>query len=342
MLYYVAREQHRYTIDRLLGSIVQAGRQPPDHLRVATYEELLAVKRAPIGSYVFTDLDRLTPYEIEAAAEIARAVQNADERAIVSNWPHRVLGRYALLRRLHEAGLNDSNVWRLDEERMPSGYPVFIRREQDALGPETPLLHNESEYRAAIAQLRDRGHPLLGRIAVQFCDSADATGTYRKYGALYFRGDVVPQHLFLSREWMVKRSTLELSPDMMAEEETYVFDNPHVDQIRAIFALAETDFGRIDYTIVDGRVQTFEINTNPNFPRMRLDPDGRLRRRLHAVERTLAGFKAMDGGTTRLGVVRFRTPKPKLHRLRNRSIGRRARDLAALARWRMNALLNRR
>lgn len=342
MLYYVAREQHRYTIDRLLGSIVQAGRRPPDHLRVATYEELLAVKRAPIGSYVFTDLDRLTPYEIEAAAEIARAVQNADQRAIVSNWPHRVLGRYALLRRLHEAGMNDSNVWRLDEERMPSGYPVFIRREQDALGPETPLLHNESEYRAAIAQLRDRGRPLLGRIAVQFCDSADGTGTFRKYGALYFRGDVVPQHLFLSREWMVKRSTLELSPDMMAEEENYVFDNPHADQIRAIFALAETDFGRIDYTIVDGRVQTFEINTNPNFPRMRLDPDGRLRRRLHVVERTLAGFKAMDGGTTRRGVIRFRTPKPKLHRLRNRSVWRRARDLAALARWRVNALLNRR
>src|SRR5919108_466621 len=164
MLYYVAREQHRYTIDRLLRTIADAGRQPPDHLRVATYEGLLAVKRAPIGSYVFTDLDRLTPYELEAATKIAHAVQNADERAI-------------------------------------------------------------------------------------------------------------------------------------------------------------------------------EINTNPNFPRMRLDPDGRLRRRLHVVERTLAGFKAMDGGTTRSGLTRFRTPKPKIHRLRNRSLWRRASDLATLARWRANVLL---
>ena len=94
--------------------------------------------------------------------------------------------------------------------------------------------------------------------------------------------------------------------------------------------------------MVGGRVQTFEINTNPNFPRMRLDPDGRLRRRLHVVERTLAGFRAMDGGTTGAGLTRFRTPKPKLHRLRNRSIGRRAGDLAALIRWRAQALLGRR
>lgn len=342
MLYYVAREQHRYTIDRLLRTIREAGGHPPAHLRVATYEGLLAVKRAPIGSYVFTDLDRLTSYEIEAATQIAHAVRHADARAIISNWPHRVLGRYALLRRLHEAGMNDYNVWRLDEERMPTGYPVFIRREQDALGPETPLLRDESEYRAAVAHLAERGRALMGRIAVQFCRSADESGTYRKYGALYFRGEIVPQHLFLSRDWMVKRSTLELTPDMMAEEERYVFENPHAEQIRAIFALAETDFGRIDYTVVDGRVQTFEINTNPNFPRMRLDPDGRLRRRLHVIEQTLLGFKAMDGGATHTGLTRFRTPKPKLHRLRNRSIWRRAGDLATLVRWRANALLNRR
>ena len=203
MLYYVAREQHRYTIDRLLRTIREAGGQPPAHLRVASYEELLAVKRAPIGSYVFTDLDRLTPYELEAATKIAHAVRNADEQVIVSNWPHRVLGRYALLRRLHEAGLNSYNVWRLDEQRMPTAYPVFIRREQDALGPETPLLHDEGEYRAAVALLHVRGWASAGRVAVQFCQSADETGTYRKYGALHFRGDVVPQHLFLSRDCQV-------------------------------------------------------------------------------------------------------------------------------------------
>ena len=30
------------------------------------------------------------------------------------------------------------------------------------------------------------------------------------------------------------------------------------------FALANIDYGRIDYGIVDGQVQTFEINNNPS------------------------------------------------------------------------------
>jgi hypothetical protein len=341
MLYYVARELHRYTIDRLIGSLRAAGRRPPGFLRVLSYESLLAAKRAPLGSYVFSDLDRLTPYEIEAATQIARALRDADPDVLISNWPNRVLGRYALLRRLHETGMNGFNVWRLDEARMPEAFPVFIRREQDALGPETPLLHDAQEYLAAVADLQSRGAAMAGRIAVQYLQQADANGTFRKYGALYFRGKVVPQHLFFSREWMVKRSTVAFTGEMMAEEERYVFDNPHEQQIRAVFELAETDFGRIDYTVVDGRLVIFEINTNPQFPRMRLDDDGRLKRRLHAVEGALEGFRSIDGGSRRAGLVKFKTPKPKLHRLRDRSIWRRVRDTADLAGWRIDALLRR-
>jgi hypothetical protein len=341
MLYYVSRELHRYTIDRFLNSFRLSRLAPPPFLRVLSYETLLAVKRAPIGNYVFTDLDRLTGYEIDAATEIARAIHAGDSGAVISNWPNRVLGRYALLRRLYESGLNSFNVWRLDEERVPDRFPVFIRREQDALGPETPLLHDVAEYRAAIDQLQGLGKGLTGRIAVQYCQAPDANGIYRKYGAFYFRGHVVPQHLFVSRNWLVKRSTMELSPEMVAEEEHYVFDNPHAEHLRKVFELAETDFGRADYAVVDGRIEIYEINTNPNFPRMRLEQDARVRRRLHAVEGVVDGFRVLDGAQTSKGLIRFRTPKPKLHRLRNRSVWRRGRDMAAACKWRTLALLGR-
>ena len=143
MLHYVTRELHRYTIDAFLTAYRRAGVALPLAIRPVTYETLLALKRAPMGNYLFTDLDRLSGFEIDAAAEIAKAVAAADPRATISNWPNRVLGRYTLLRRLHEAGINSFNIWRLDEARAPDAYPVFIRREQDALGPETPLLHDE-------------------------------------------------------------------------------------------------------------------------------------------------------------------------------------------------------
>jgi hypothetical protein len=334
MLYYVTRELHSYTIDDFLACFRRCGLAVPDFVRPITYETLFANKRAPIGNYVFTDLDRLTGYEIDAAAEIARALSAVSDAAVI-NWPNRVLGRYALLRRLREAGLNSFDVWRLDEHRTPTHFPVFIRREQDALGPESRLLHDEAEYRAAIEALQESGKGLGGRIAVQFCQQPDAGGLYRKHGAFCFRGQVVPQHLFLSTDWNVKRSSIQLSPAMIEEEERYVFGNPHAEQLRAIFALAQIDFGRVDYAIVDHRIEVFEINTNPTFPRMRLDRRERARRRHHAVEGVVAGFRSFDQPIAAGGLVRFRMPKPKLHRLRERSVRRRLNDLLTGLKWRL-------
>lgn len=334
MLYYVTRELHSYTIDDFLACFRSYGMAPPDFLRPISYETLFANRRAPIGNYVFTDLDRLSGYEIDAAAKIAHAVAAVPGAAIV-NWPNRVLGRYALLRRLYEARLNTFDIWRLDEERAPARYPVFIRREQDALGPESELLRDEGEYRAAVAALQDSGKGLSGRVAVEFRQQPDADGIYRKYGAFCFRGQIVPQHLFLSKNWNVKRSSIELSPAMIEEEERYVFGNPHAEQLRAVFDLAHIDFGRADYAIVNGRIEIFEINTNPTFPRMRLDRKERARRRHHAVEGVVAGFRSFDQPIAAAGLVRFRTPKPKLHRLRARSIRRRLKDLLTGLKWRL-------
>jgi len=340
MLYYVVREFHRYTIDKFLHSLRAKGCSS-EILRVATYETLFALKRAPIGNYIFTDIDRLTPFEIDAAGEIVKGLRKVDPTVRIANEPNRVLGRYALLRRLHEAGLNSFNVWRLDEERMPTNYPVFIRREQDALGAESPLLRNADEFRAEISRLYAVGKGMAGRIAVQFCDSGDATGTYRKYGAFCFGGLVVPQHLVVADQWMVKRGMAALTPELIAEEERYVFDNPHAEHLRTVFALAGIDFGRADYCVADGRVEVFEINTNPGFPSARNPNDGRMVRRNHVIGGVLSGFASLDGDTKCSGLAKFHFPKPKLHRLRDRSAWRRISDRAIGLRWRLQALTGR-
>ena len=339
MLHYVTRELHAYTIEEFLDCFRQCHLVPPDFIRPVTYETLLANKRAPIGNYVFTDLDRMTGYELDAVTEIARALSATAPEAIIANWPNRVLGRYPLLRSLKVAGVNSFDVWRLDEERVPSAYPVFIRREQDAFGPESDLLHTEAEYRSAVEALQTAGKGLAGRIAVEFRQRADDQGLFRKYGAFCFGNRIVPHHLFLSKDWNVKRSTIELSPAMIEEEEHYVFDNPHADQLLAVFQRAQIDFGRADYALVDGRIEIFEINTNPSFPRMRLDRPARAKRRHHSVEGVVAGFRSLDPGISHQGLVKFRTPKPKLHRLRARSIGRRLRDIATGIQWRLGGLL---
>ncbi|HKP24546.1 MAG TPA: hypothetical protein VJV39_11830 [Dongiaceae bacterium] len=333
MLYYVTRELYSSTIDRLLGSFEKSWLPRLAFLQQVSYETLFALNSAPLGNYVFTDIDRLTGYEIDAAAEIARSIARAAPTALISNSPHRVLNRYTLLRRLYESGINSFNVWRLDEERAPTAYPVFIRREQDALGPESPLLHNENEYRAAVAALQAAGKGLTGRVAVQFLPNADQHGIYRKYGAFCMRGRVVPQHLMTANSWSVKRETRARPEDLTDEEERYARDNPHADHIRRIFALAEIDFGRVDYCVVNGRVEVFEINTNPTFPRARITRDRKMIRRKIVIEGLVAGFRDLDAGHHDSGTVRFLTPMPNLHRLRGRSMARQIKDRLAWLRW---------
>jgi hypothetical protein len=333
MLYYVTREQHSYTIDRLLASFTGEWLPRPAFIRTISYETLFDLKRAPIASYVFTDLDRLTGFEIDAATEIAAAVAAADPGIRIWNWPNRTLARYPLLRRLYETGINTFNVWRLDEERVPTAYPVFIRREQDALGPESGLLYNESEFHAAVTALLQSGMGLTGRIAVQYISSQDDNGLHRKYGAFRFGDRIVPQHLMASDSWIVKRALTKRAPALVEEERRFVSDNPHADQLMRIFDLAKIDFGRADYCISNGRIQIFEINTNPQFPRAQIPQDEFMFRRKLVVHGIVAGFGGLDAASTVRGLVHFRTPKPKLHRLVSRSLKRRCRDWATLWRW---------
>ncbi|HEY1385609.1 MAG TPA: hypothetical protein VGF43_18430 [Dongiaceae bacterium] len=338
MLYYVTRELHSYTIDKLLASFATSWLPRPEFVQPVSYETLLALKRAPIGNYVFTDVDRLSGYEVDAAAEIVKSVTAAAPAALISNPPHRVLNRYALLRRLYESGINSFNVWRLDEERAPTAYPVFIRREQDALGPESGLLRNEGEYRAAVAALQASGKGLTGRIAVQYVSTAGGDGLHRKYGVFGIRGRMVPQNLMTAESWVVKSDSRDPDADMTEEEERFVTANPHADQLREIFRIAHIDFGRVDYGIVDGRIEVFEINTNPTFSRARITHDRKMIRRKLTIEGLVAGFRDLDAGRHGSGVVRFKTPKPKLHRLRNRSWSRRIKDRIAYARWWLESL----
>ena len=43
--------------------------------------------------------------------------------------------------------------------------------------------------------------------------------------------------------------------------------NPHREQLARIFSVARAEYGRIDYAVRDGRVQTWEINLHPTIGR---------------------------------------------------------------------------
>jgi len=230
-------------------------------IRTRTYDEVLASDFVPAGTYVFADIECLSPERAQWLARVWRELERSGSRLL--NHPTRSLHRYELLRRLHEQGSNAFDLQRLTEARAPRRWPVFLRDLVHHTGNLTPLLHDPVELEKALETLL--GEECYSREAlavVEFCDTADSAGIYRKFSAFHVGGRVIPRHVFFAHDWMLKWPVL-LEPELLEEERHYVEENPHESEIRRIFELAQIDYGRIDYSMLDGQMQVWEINTHP-------------------------------------------------------------------------------
>jgi hypothetical protein len=214
------------------------------------------------GTYIFSQTETLS----RGLANVLRRIcDDLRGRAgfRVLNQPGRSLGRYDLLHTLHREGLNSFQVFRLDPHTTPVRLPVFIRRERDNCGSQTRLLRTPEEYQAAVRAIGPDDGREEKCLIVEFCNTADPHGTYRKYSVVIVGDCLVPRHLLFGNTWMTKWVGESLTAEQILEERQFVDQNPHAEQLRKIFALANIQYGRIDYALLDGKVQTWEINTNP-------------------------------------------------------------------------------
>ena len=226
------------------------------------YEHLYSRDVLPGGTYIFTDFDRLPPAQLAKLHKLWDWFDTIDADIRRFNDPRRALFRFDLLRRLHEAGINDFNVYRLGDWREVRRFPVFIRKEKHQKEPVTGLLHDRFALAEAVAQLGSSGdHANI--IVVEFCNEPFADGRYRKYGAFRVGDAHYVQHCYISKHWYIKSGTAELGVAEIAEAMEYRDSNPHAAQLREIFDIAGIEYGRIDYGVAGGRVQEYEINTNP-------------------------------------------------------------------------------
>ncbi|MGI9388969.1 MAG: hypothetical protein ACR2O1_02835 [Boseongicola sp.] len=259
-----------------------------------SYSKLFGEREIPSSTLIFTDFDHLHSYEIDAASIAMNAAIEAFPNTKVLNRPQKVHQRTALLSHLRKTGLNDIEVTRIDTGEVPETYPVFIREEDGCGGPETGILQNETEFRAAVQDLTNSGRTLAGRVALSFSAQTDADGFYRKYGAFVIGKRIVPQHILRSTDWVVKSGNKQTSSAFIEEELDYVANNPHEDELRRVADAVNIDYGRIDYGIHDDRIVIFEINTNPTFPNFLFgDPDREARRGIVAQQLTEA-FQEID------------------------------------------------
>jgi hypothetical protein len=268
------------------------GAELRDTLVSVHYEDLLDDPDPVDATYCFADLELLTDDELERAAKVREQLRARG--CAVLNDPEHTLRRVDLLRELRRDGTNDFTVYRVVESLDACRYPVFLRAEHDHAGRRSDLLHSRNEVERAREALR-AADPELDKdlLVVEFCDTADEHGIYRKYSAFAVGDAIIARHLFFSRDWQVKHADLR-DESMIAEEREFVETNPHRDVVRSIFDLAGVGYGRIDYAFHDGRIQVWEINTNPMIlipPTKKGAPPnrGRVHQALRSAARTIAG-----------------------------------------------------
>lgn len=246
--------------------------------RILYYEDLAGEKEFPAGTYVLSALDQLNPATADLLSEIYQQLKDTPGIRFLNN-PKKTLQRFDLLTELNRRGMNEFRVVRAGSGASHLRFPVFLRNERLHEGALSPLLNSESEIRQAIGRALVQGHKLRDLLIVEFCDTASETGYYRKYAAFVVGNTVIPRSLNYGREWMLKHSQTEFTIPMVQEELEFVSQNPHEQQLVKIFELAHVEYGRIDYAIKDGRVQTWEINLNPTIgrglrpPTKKLPPD---------------------------------------------------------------------
>ena len=253
-----------------------------EEFRILHYEDLVNQKEFPLGTYVLSALDQLNRANADLLTEIYLQLKDVPGIRLL-NSPTKTLQRFELLTELNRQGMNEFSAVLAESDRKNLKFPVFVRNVRLHEGALSPLLHSEREIKQAIGRALVQGHKLKDLLIVEFCDTVSETGYYRKYAAFIVGKRVIPRSLNYGREWMLKHSQTEFTMPMVQEELEFVLQNPHQEQLLKIFELAQVDYGRIDYAIKNGRVQTWEINLNPTIGRGLRPPSKKLPPELDAV-----------------------------------------------------------
>jgi hypothetical protein len=265
MIFFVAPSGETWEIEDYLRT---HGKELTDRTSVLTWDQIVARQELGLGSYVFLAIDQMSPTEKEIAAQCWEKLSQARSDITLINHPSEVLLRYDLLHTCFQRNRNTFRIRRAVDFLRCEEFPVFLRRENDHNSSITGLLHTRKELARAVAKSLYMGYRLRDLVVVEYCDTADRAGMFRKYSSFVVGDRVLPHTLMHSRNWITKSQGRVVDVATAREELEYVQKNPHAEWLRETFTLAKIRYGRIDYGLLDGQPQVWEINTNPTIIRL--------------------------------------------------------------------------
>ena len=227
-----------------------------------SYEDAFSRRELPTGTWIFSAVNQLTPAGKRLSEIIWQALTDAGQPVL--NRPKLLPSRYSLLDQMYRTGINEFRSYLPGEIDDNLRYPVFVRLADQHTGSMSPLFTNRRQLESFLWWQRLRGYKSHELLVVEFCDTANDRGEYRKYSATYVQGEVAAQYLNVDRHWMVKHGGSIFRDEWVYEEREHIKQNVHATEVKKIFKMAKIDYGRIDYGLLDGKFQVWEINTNPS------------------------------------------------------------------------------
>lgn len=254
MIYFLSTASHNYTHESIAAGV--------PFFRMLSYPLALARRRLERATYIFSDYDRLSFWQLELAAHLYRQLAAAGCRVL--NDPGRALQRLSLLRRLTREGVNSFQAWPAADAATVDRFPVFLRTQAAHRGVLSDLLQTREAMMAALDRVLDEGYPLRDLMIVEYCAQPVRDDLYRKL-SVYRVGDaLIASPCVHERHWAAKYGEIGVADQTLYDDDyRIVRDNPYGDYARRIFDLASIEYGRVDFGLVNGRPETYEINSNP-------------------------------------------------------------------------------
>jgi hypothetical protein len=257
MIVFVVSPEHDYTHRALIGA------EPGLEIELLYYSKIPDLRRISRATYIFTDLDRLPTEMLHMAAQIYRQIR--EQGAKVLNDPARVLSRSGLLRALFLQGINRFNAYPVEEGIAPQRWPVFLRTEGTHAGPLPELYQSAEELEEAIERAVAGGLPRSRLLIVEFLAEPIRPGLYRKLSCFRVGQTSVATTCVYDTQWIAKDGKLGITPPELYDDELRIVrENPYGAAVSRAFEIAGIEYGRVDFGLIGGEIQIYEINTNPH------------------------------------------------------------------------------
>ncbi|HWB57900.1 MAG TPA: hypothetical protein VG733_00345, partial [Chthoniobacteraceae bacterium] len=149
---------------------------------------------------------------------------------------------------------------------------------------------------AAIERAVAGGVPLSSLIVIEYANEPVREGQFRKLSAFRIGREIVPHFSVNDGQWLVKYGRMDPSiEDLYLEEQRMLEANPYAEHLQKVFDVAGIEYGRADFGLLKGRIQVYEINTNPHIPPPHKHPSAtRMQNVRVAWEKYLQALRAID------------------------------------------------